>query len=141
MNGRFADIHIHSRLRQLLSAERYFGVLVCDDVSAVNDGTALPFFYLGLLLIKYPAGEALAKWGYGVWLYQIGLSVVFGLVLGTVTRIGLKYCEENKLIDKNSFLVFELALAFVSSGLAFTLGMSTFFATIVTGVTFSWVFY
>ncbi len=128
MNGRFADLHIHHRLRQLLSAE-----------SACNDGAALPFFFLGALLMRYPTGEAIGRWVYMVFLYEMGVAIVLGVTVGFLAHIALKYSETHNLIDKKNFLTFEIALAVFVSGLANMFHLSSFIATFATAFVFSWV--
>jgi NhaP-type Na+/H+ or K+/H+ antiporter len=104
VNGRFADLHIHLRLRQLLSGE-----------SAANDGIALPFFYLGVYLIKYSAGEAIKNWFLNVVLYEMCVAIAFGCSVGYAMRYALRFSEERNYIDKKNFLVFEIAFAVGSS--------------------------
>ena len=71
----------------------------------------MPFFYLGIYLYKYSPKEAIGKWFYIIWLYEVLLAVVIGSVIGLATRYALRYSENHNLIDKKNFLVFEIALA------------------------------
>ncbi|KAJ3078559.1 hypothetical protein HK102_004397, partial [Quaeritorhiza haematococci] len=100
VNGRFADMHITKPVREILSGE-----------SAANDGVALPFFFLGVALLKYPPGKAMAYWFAEVWAYELGVALVTGLAVGYVARVTLRFSEERQLIDKKNFLSFEIALA------------------------------
>lgn len=127
VNGRFADLHIHPRIRSLMSAE-----------SAANDGAVAPFFSLAALLLTFPVGEAFAKWTYLVVLYQLGVAVILGFVIGRLAHVSLKYSEQHNWIDKKNFLVFELALATFTNGVASMMDVTSFIAVFVCGLTFSW---
>ncbi|CAG8447843.1 9938_t:CDS:2 [Diversispora eburnea] len=48
-------------------------------------------------------GPIIGKWILISWLYEIGVAIVVGILL--------YYSEQNRLIDKESFLVFAIALA------------------------------
>lgn len=56
-------------------------------------------------------GAAIGKWAYWIMAYNILLSIVIGGVVGYIARKVLKFAEQRKLIDKESFLVFSVALA------------------------------
>ncbi|KAG0292641.1 hypothetical protein BGZ98_002507 [Dissophora globulifera] len=116
VKGRFAEKHVPPRIRYLLSAE-----------SGINDGMGLPFLFLGLYLLIYPSvGEAIGKWFYLVWAYQILLSVVIGGVIGAVARKLVKGAKNRNLIDKESFLVFSIALALAVAGIVSILASDDF---------------
>ncbi|KAJ3388983.1 hypothetical protein HDU92_001222 [Lobulomyces angularis] len=127
VNGRFAELHIQPRVRQLLSAE-----------SASNDGCAFPLFQLAYFLMKYSMKDAFFHWSYATLLYEVGAACILGLIVGYLSRTCLCFSEKNNWIDKKNFLVFELALAMFTSGSATMLGISSFIAVLVTGITFSW---
>ncbi|KAJ3394326.1 hypothetical protein HDU92_007018 [Lobulomyces angularis] len=127
VNGRFAELHIHPRVRQLLSAE-----------SASNDGCVFPLFQLAYFLMKFSMAEAFLHWSYATILYEIIGAAILGAIIGYVSRISLRSSEKNNWIDKKNFLVFELALAMFTSGTVTMLGMSSFVAVLVTGTVFAW---
>jgi NhaP-type Na+/H+ or K+/H+ antiporter len=94
VNGRFAELHINRRVRDLLSGE-----------SAANDGAVLPFFELAIFLLLFPTiEEAFTKWSYFTLVYQLMGSILLGLGIGLAAAYSLRYAEENNLIDKSSFL-------------------------------------
>jgi NhaP-type Na+/H+ or K+/H+ antiporter len=94
VNGRFAELHINRRVRDLLSGE-----------SAANDGAVLPFFELGLFLLKFSTlSEAFTKWTYYTLIYQLMGSILLGMAIGLAARYSLRYSEENGFIDKKNFL-------------------------------------
>ena len=106
--------------------------------SAANDGIALPFFYLGVYLIKYSAGEAIKNWVLNTILYEMCVAVAFGSAVGFAMRYALRFSEERNYIDKKNFLVFQIAFACFVSGIASTFGISSFIATFMAGLVFSW---
>lgn len=56
-------------------------------------------------------GPAIGKWAYWIMAYNVLLSIVIGLIAGYIARKLLKYAEKKRFIDKESFLVFAVALA------------------------------
>jgi NhaP-type Na+/H+ or K+/H+ antiporter len=62
--------------------------------SGANDGMGFPFLFLAVyLLSEETVGEAIAKWFYLTWLFQIALSCVIGLVVGYLARKILQWSE------------------------------------------------
>lgn len=110
VKGKFADQNIPKPLQQIIIAE-----------SGANDGLGYPFLFLALYLIKYvgsggagqPGGAALAMrcWFLETWGYTIILSVIYGAAVGWIAKELLHRAEENKFVDRESFLVFAIALA------------------------------
>ncbi|KAF9163763.1 hypothetical protein DFQ26_002138 [Actinomortierella ambigua] len=128
VKGRFAEKHVPPRIRYLLSAE-----------SGINDGMGLPFLMLGVYLIKETnPGTAVAKWFYMVWAYQILLSVVLGGLIGAAARKLVKGAKNRNLIDKESFLVFSIALALAVAGIISILASDDLLACFVAGNVFAW---
>ncbi|GJJ75615.1 sodium/hydrogen antiporter [Entomortierella parvispora] len=128
VKGRFAEKHVPPRIRYLLSAE-----------SGINDGMGLPFLFLGLYLLQEPTtGTAIAKWFYLVWAYQIILSIVIGGVIGAAARKLVKGAKNRNLIDKESFLVFSIALALAVAGIVSILASDDLLACFIAGNVFAW---
>ncbi|KAF9105974.1 hypothetical protein BGX29_010846 [Mortierella sp. GBA35] len=128
VKGRFAEKHVPPRIRYLLSAE-----------SGINDGMGLPFLLLSLYLMKEPsAGVAIGKWFYLVWGYQILLSIVIGGVFGFACRKLVKGAKNRNLIDKESFLVFSIALALAVAGIVSIIASDDLLACFVAGNVFAW---
>jgi NhaP-type Na+/H+ or K+/H+ antiporter len=135
IRGRFADTHVPSHLRTLITAE-----------SGANDGAALPLLMLPLLILlgrTHDPGMAgflrsIFTWFTHVWLFQIALSIVIGVITGFGARKSLQYAEYHGLIDKESFLVFSLALAMALSGIVTLLGSNDLLAIFIAGVVFAW---
>ncbi len=128
VKGRFAEKHVPPRLRYLLSAE-----------SGVNDGMGLPFLFLGLYLMREKSvGTAFGKWFYMVWAYQILLSIVLGGLIGAAARKLVKGAKNRNLIDKESFLVFSIALTLAVVGCVAILASDDLLACFIAGNVFAW---
>ncbi|KAF9428186.1 hypothetical protein BGZ94_003158 [Podila epigama] len=128
VKGRFAEKHVPPRIRYLLSAE-----------SGINDGMGLPFLFLGLYLMRERSvGTAIGKWFYLVWAYQILLSIVLGGVIGAAARKLVKGAKNRNLIDKESFLVFSIALALAVVGCVSILASDDLLACFIAGNVFAW---
>lgn len=110
VKGKFADKNVPKDLQQIIIAE-----------SGANDGLGYPFLFFALYLIKYVgsggegqpggAGKAMGYWFGETWGYTILLSVVYGAVVGYIGQELLHWAEERKYVDRESFLVFSIALA------------------------------
>ncbi|KAF8960375.1 hypothetical protein BGZ46_001586, partial [Entomortierella lignicola] len=128
VKGRFAEKHVPPRIRYLLSAE-----------SGINDGMGLPFLYLGLYLLRErTVGGAFAKWFYMIWVYQIFMSIVLGGIIGAAARKLVKGAKNRNLIDKESFLVFSIALALAVTGCVSILASDDLLAVFIAGNVFAW---
>ncbi|KAG0277936.1 hypothetical protein BGZ95_005054 [Linnemannia exigua] len=128
VKGRFAEKHVPPRIRYLLSAE-----------SGINDGMGLPFLFLGLYIMRErTVGTAIAKWFYMIWAYQIMLSIVLGVLTGMAARKLVKGAKNRNLIDKESFLVFSIALALAVAGCVSILASDDLLACFIAGNVFAW---
>ncbi|KAF9141218.1 hypothetical protein BG015_001361 [Linnemannia schmuckeri] len=128
VKGRFAEKHVPPRIRYLLSAE-----------SGINDGMGLPFLFLGLYLMRErTVGTAVAKWFYMIWAYQILMSIVLGGLIGAAARKLVKGAKNRNLIDKESFLVFSIALALAVAGCVSILASDDLLACFIAGNVFAW---
>ena len=89
--------------------------------SGTNDGLGYPFLFLALYLIKdvgigvaegkNSKGWAMAHWFGETWGYTVLLGALYGFVVGWVAKELLHWAEERKWVDRESFLVFAIALA------------------------------
>lgn len=110
VKGKFADKNIPRELQNIIIAE-----------SGANDGLGYPFLFLPLYLLKYTSDNGAGQSGgaakaMGLWFgetlgYTIILGVVYGAVVGWIAKELLHWAEERKYIDRESFLVFAIALA------------------------------
>jgi len=128
VKGRFAEKHVPPHVRNLLSAE-----------SATNDGLSYPFLFLSIYLMEaHSISKAIGEWILYALLYQIVLSIAIGIVFGYIARKLLYLAERNRLIDKESFLAFAIALSLFLTGFVTIIGSNDFLACFVAGTSFTW---
>ncbi|OBT62006.1 hypothetical protein VE03_08263 [Pseudogymnoascus sp. 23342-1-I1] len=137
VKGKFADKNVPKELQKIIIAE-----------SGANDGLGYPFLFLALYLIKYTgeggigqtggAGKAMGLWFYETWAYTIILSVVYGAVVGWTANQLLHWAEERKFVDRESFLVFAIALALFILGTCGMIGSDDVLACFIAGNAFTW---
>jgi NhaP-type Na+/H+ or K+/H+ antiporter len=116
VKGKFADKNVPRSLQRIIIAE-----------SGANDGLGYPFLFFALYLVQYTGmggvGQtgglrtAMGLWFGETWGYTILLSVVYGVTVGWLGKELLHWAEENKYIDRESFLVFAVTLAVSSLSL------------------------
>ena len=110
VKGKFADKNIPKKLQRIIVAE-----------SGTNDGLGYPFLFLPLYLIRYThegglgqsggAGKAMAYWFGITWGYEIIMSVLYGALVGYIYMVALRWAEDHKYVDRESFLVFAITIA------------------------------
>jgi len=106
VGGKFADQHVPAHIRHLLSAE-----------SGCNDGAAFPFLYIALYLtLDASPGHAVGEWFYITWLYEVALGITLGTLLGIAARKMMKFCEQKRLIDRQSYVAQYVSLAVLAIG-------------------------
>jgi len=132
LKGKFANKYIPSRYRLILAVE-----------SGANDGLGFPLLTLPLLLLRFQSkeltlGEAMKDWIVNTWGFEILLAVVIGTAIGYGARVLLKYSMRRLLIDKESFLVYILALAILVTGLTAMIESDDLLAVFISGLVFSW---
>ncbi|RMD43213.1 hypothetical protein DV735_g1976, partial [Chaetothyriales sp. CBS 134920] len=137
VKGKFADKNIPKPLQNIIIAE-----------SGANDGLGYPFLFLALYLIQYAqggglgshggAGKAVELWVVETWVYTILLSLVYGAVVGWLAKVLLQAAEERKFVDRESFLVFAVALALFITGTCGMIGSDDVLACFIAGNAFTW---
>lgn len=132
VKGKFADRNVPKPLQNIIIAE-----------SGANDGLGYPFLFLALYLIKYKGQGDGVSTTFGLWLgetwgYTILLSAVYGAVVGWLAKGLLHWAEEKKFVDRESFLVFAIALALFIVGTCGMVGSDDVLACFVAGNTFTW---
>ncbi|KAL7331196.1 hypothetical protein PS15p_203420 [Mucor circinelloides] len=128
VQGHFAEKYVPVNIRNIIIAE-----------SAANDGLGYPFLFLAIYLIQMSsATEAIFNWSWYIMGYQIGFSILVGFVVGYVARKTLKFAEKREWIDKESFLVFAIALAFFLMGSVGLMGSDDLLACFIAGNSFTW---
>ncbi|KAK1351221.1 Na+/H+ antiporter [Hamiltosporidium tvaerminnensis] len=128
LKGKFANRYIPVHLRNLLTVE-----------SGANDGLGFPLLTLPIYLLTHSSVfEALKKWTYHTWVYEIFLAIAIGVFFGYFGRILLKASKARNLIDKESFLVFIIALAVTVTGFTALIDSDDIVAAFICGMVFSW---
>ncbi|KAI2704638.1 hypothetical protein CBS147354_9632 [Penicillium roqueforti] len=135
VKGKFADHNIPKDLQNFIIAE-----------SGTNDGLGYPFLFFALYLIKYVGlgatsggvGDSMGLWFSFTWGYTIILSILYGAVVGWVGKELLHWAEERNYVDRESFLVFAIALALFVLGTCGLLGTDDVLACFIAGNTFTW---
>lgn len=126
--GKFAQ-RVPGHLRNLLSAE-----------SACNDGMAFPFAYLALLCILHEGHtrDIAFHWIVITVIYECVFGCVVGAIIGYLGRHLIKFAEQKKLIDRESFLVFYFVLALFCTGVGSIIGVDDLLVAFSAGAAFSW---
>ncbi|KAK5070807.1 hypothetical protein LTS08_000454 [Lithohypha guttulata] len=134
VKGKFADKNIPKKLQRIVIAE-----------SGANDGLGYPFLFLALYIIRYNGRDGFQGVGHGIglwfgenWGYTIILSVAYGAIAGWLAKEALHYAEQHKFVDKESFLVFAIALALLITGTCGMIGSDDVLACFVAGNAFTW---
>ncbi|KAI7883816.1 Cation/H+ exchanger [Mucor mucedo] len=128
VQGYFAEQHVPPNIRHLIVAE-----------SGANDGLGYPFLFLAIYLIQMAtAGDAVLKWSWYIMGYEIGFSIFIGFAVGYVARKTLRFSEERNWIDKESFLVYAIALSLFLMGSVGLLGSDDLLACFIAGNSFTW---
>ncbi|KAJ6001729.1 hypothetical protein N7522_006956 [Penicillium canescens] len=136
VKGKFADKNVPRPLQRIIIAE-----------SGANDGLGYPFLFFGIYLLQYTgmakesysggAGRAMALWFYETWAYTILLSIAYGIVVGYISRKLLHWAEEKRYVDRESFLVFAIALALFIVGTCGLIGTDDLLACFIAGNVFT----
>ncbi|KAF2016426.1 hypothetical protein BU24DRAFT_346488 [Aaosphaeria arxii CBS 175.79] len=137
VKGKFADKNIPKELQKIIIAE-----------SGANDGLGYPFLFLPLYLIlhvgygglgqDHSTSRAIGDWFGETWGYVIILSVVYGATVGWIAKEILHWAKDRNYIDRESFLVFAIALALFIVGTVGLVGSDDVLACFIAGNTFTW---
>ncbi|MEX2377162.1 MAG: cation:proton antiporter [Dehalococcoidia bacterium] len=125
VTGSAAKRDLPDRLRHLLSAE-----------SGANDGLAYPIVFICILLLTRPLDDALPHWLLRTLLWDVGIAVLAGALLGYVAGRVLLWAESHKSIENTSFLVYSIALSLIVLGGARLLGTDGVLAVFAAGIAF-----
>jgi sodium/hydrogen antiporter len=126
VTGDVAEENLPGRLRHLISAE-----------SGYNDGLALPFVLLPLLLLTGPTEEALSHWFVQVILWEVVVGAVVGALVGYAAGKLLVWAEAKRTTAHTSILSISLALALCALGITELIGVSGVLAAFVAGTAFN----
>lgn len=138
VKGKFADQNIPVDMQNLIIAE-----------SGANDGLGYPFLFFALYIIKYVmhdgdgqaqtgGGHAMAYWFGETWGYVIILSIAYGIVVGYIARLAMKYSKDREWIDHENHVVFPVVLALFILGTCGLIGTDDLLACFVAGNVLNW---
>jgi sodium/hydrogen antiporter len=126
VTGDVAEQNLPGRLRHLISAE-----------SGYNDGLALPFVLLPLLLLAGTPDEALSHWFVHVVLWEVVVGAVLGALMGYASGKLLVWAEAKRTTAHTSILSISLALALCVLGVSELIGVNGVLAAFVAGTAFN----
>jgi NhaP-type Na+/H+ or K+/H+ antiporter len=126
ITGKAAEKYLPARLRNLLSTE-----------SAANDGLAYPIVLLSYYLLAPPKDPIWIHWLTHTLLWEVGVTVVFGILLGYSAGTLVIWAERKHLTDKTSFLAFTLTLSLLTLGLTKLFGTDGILAVFAAGLAFN----
>lgn len=108
VKGIFAERHVPRHVRETLAAE-----------SGLNDGFGTPFLFIPLLAILngYRAAPTAYAFVYHILIWNVLLGSGLGVGIGYMARKALKLARKNDTIDRESMLVFSVALAIFCLGI------------------------
>ena len=133
VTGVVAEENLPERLRNLISAD-----------SGANDGLAYPFVLLAISLLKQSSASdssaiaVLLHWFTRVVLWEVGVAILFGAVLGYVAGRLLEWAERKKAIERQSFLGYTIALSITVLGAAKLIGTDGILAVFIAGLAFNY---
>jgi len=125
VTGKVAEENLPARVRHTISAE-----------SGFNDGLAYPFVLLPILLLTRPTGDALGHWLTRTVLWEMGMAVLFGALVGYGAGKLLHWAESRDFVEQTSFLAYTIALSLLALGAARLLGTDGLLAVFVAGIAF-----
>ncbi|HEX2939548.1 MAG TPA: cation:proton antiporter, partial [Rhodopila sp.] len=123
VSGSLANDMIPAALRNGITAE-----------SGANDGLALPFVMLPILLLHMSPGAAMATWALSVIVWQVGIAVAFGVLAGWLSDRCIKWADRHYDVETTSVLGIVLALSLVCLSAMRMVGADGILASFVAGV-------
>lgn len=125
VTGNMAEENLPERVRHTLSGE-----------SGFNDGLAYPFVFLPILMLAHPPEKALTDWLIHTVLWEVGMAVVVGALVGYAAGWLLEWAEAKDTIEQTSFIAYTLALSLAVLGGAKLIGTDGILAVFVAGLAF-----
>lgn len=127
VTGKFAKSRISRRIRHFISME-----------SGANDGLALPFVLLVIFFLEH-SHDLFQKWIFEAVLYEVGVALLLGLLIGGFAGYLLKIAEKKKIIEQINFLSYTLAISLLTVGIGALFNVDGIFAVFVAGLVFDQV--
>ncbi|KAF8523208.1 Cation/H+ exchanger [Gautieria morchelliformis] len=129
VKGIYAERHIPRHVRELLIAE-----------SGLNDGFGTPFLFIPVLAVHHAFNPLPTTRDFilHIILYDVLLGSLLGVALGYVARKGLKFARRRDMIDRESMLVFSVALALFTIGVGEVIRTNGLLACFFAGTALNW---
>jgi NhaP-type Na+/H+ or K+/H+ antiporter len=124
--GGVAERNLPARLRHAISAE-----------SGFNDGLALPFVVLPVLVLTEPPGEVLGHWLTHTVLLEIVGGAALAALMGYLAGKTLRWAERKETMERTSLLTISLALSLTVLGVTELLHLNGVLAAFVAGIVFN----
>src|ERR687897_3207826 len=124
--GGVAERNLPPRLRHAISSE-----------SGFNDGLALPFVVLPVLVLTEPPGEVLGHWLTHTVLFEIVAGAMVAVLMGYAAGNTLRWAERKETMERTSLLTISLALSLTMLGVTELLHLNGVLAAFVAGVVFN----
>jgi sodium/hydrogen antiporter len=124
--GGVAERNLPGALRCAISAE-----------SGFNDGLALPFVVLPVLVLTEPPGEVLGHWLTHTLLLEIVAGAAVAALMGYAAGRILRWAERKETMERTSLLTVSLALSLTVLGVTELLHLNGVLAAFVAGIVFN----
>lgn len=124
--GGVAERNLPGGLRHAISAE-----------SGFNDGLALPFVVLPVLVLTGPPGEALGHWLSHTVFVEILGGAALAALMGYMAGKTLRWAERKETMERTSLLTISLALSLTVLGVTELLHLNGILAAFVAGIVFN----
>jgi NhaP-type Na+/H+ or K+/H+ antiporter len=124
--GGVAERNLPAPLRHAISSE-----------SGFNDGLALPFVVLPVLVLTEPSGEVLGHWLTHTILLEIVAGAALAALMGYAAGKILRWAERKETMERTSLLTVSLALSLTVLGVTELLHLNGVLAAFVAGIVFN----
>jgi sodium/hydrogen antiporter len=124
--GGVAERNLPAPLRHAISSE-----------SGFNDGLALPFVVLPVLVLTEPPGEVLGHWLTHTVLLEIVAGAALAALMGYLAGKTLRWAEKKETMERSSLLTISLALSLTVLGVTELLHLNGVLAAFVAGIVFN----
>src|ERR687893_63393 len=124
--GGVAERNLPAPLRHAISSE-----------SGFNDGLALPFVVLPVLVLTEPPGEVLGHWVTHTVLLEIVAGAALAALMGYLAGKTLRWAERKETMERTSLLTISLALSLTVLGVTELLHLNGVLAAFVAGIVFN----
>jgi NhaP-type Na+/H+ or K+/H+ antiporter len=124
--GSVADCNLPAPLRHATSSE-----------SGFNNGLALPFMVLPVLVLTEPPGEVLGRWLTHTVLLEIVSGAALAALMVYAAGKTLRWAERKETMERTSLLTISLALSLTVLGVTELLHLNGVLAAFVPGIVFN----